>query len=73
MLRPTGRDGTVVTCTHMPLVKLPHLRTQTSMLVNALSENSIYCTAHYSRATRGHHVVVTGHLTAASAGRVAGI
>jgi len=40
---------------------------QTSMLVNALSETSIYQSSHYSHATRGHHVVVTGHLAAASA------
>lgn len=39
---------------------------QTSMLVNALSETSVYKSSHYSRAARGRHVVITGHLTAAS-------
>jgi hypothetical protein len=36
---------------------------QTSTLVNALSETSIYQSAHYSRSTKGRHVVATGHLT----------
>lgn len=40
------------------------------MLVNALSETSVYQSAHYSRATRGHHVVVTGHLAATSAAAI---
>jgi hypothetical protein len=36
---------------------------QTSTLVNALSETSIYQSAHYSHSTKGPHVVATGHLT----------
>lgn len=52
----------------MLLIAFTLLPYQTSMLVNALSETSVYQSAHYSRATRGHHVVATGHLTAASAG-----
>jgi hypothetical protein len=38
------------------------------MLVNALSETSIYQSAQYSRTTRGRHVVLMGHLTTTSAG-----
>lgn len=43
---------------------------QTSMLVNALSETSVYRSARYSRAAHGRHVVVTGHLTAAACGLI---
>lgn len=40
------------------------------MLVNALSETTIYQSANYSHSTKGRHVVATGHLTAASAGTI---
>lgn len=51
----------------MLLIAFTLLPYQTSMLVNALSETSVYQSAHYSHAIRGHHIVVTGHLTADSA------
>lgn len=40
------------------------------MLVNALSETSIYQSAHYSHSTKGRHVVATGHLTATAASTI---
>jgi hypothetical protein len=51
----------------MLLIAFTLLPYQTSMLVNALSETSVYQSAHYSHTIRGHHIVVTGHLTADSA------
>jgi hypothetical protein len=51
---------------HAQMCRCCHSNAQTSTLVNALSETSVYQSARFSRAARGRHVLVTGHLSAAT-------
>lgn len=55
--------GSQLTLIAMLFITFAILPYQTSALATALSYTSVYTTAHYSRRSRGRHIVVMGHLT----------